>query len=141
MKRARWRTVVSPLSLPISWMRISSRPGRVFGPSAVRRNVTDSSVPSNTGWRILAPAVTNSAAAMSATIRSSPSASSSTRCTRSKLRFQFGSHCAVTVAMAARITPISAVASSASTSVKPAMRLRRFARVFIGLAPGADGRC
>ena len=30
-------------------MRTSSRPGRVFGPSAVRRNVTDSSVPSNTG--------------------------------------------------------------------------------------------
>ena len=76
-----------------------------------------------------APAVTNSAAARSATMRSSPIASSSARCTRSKPRFQFGSHCAVTVAIAARIAPISAVASSASISVKPAMRLRRCVRL------------
>ena len=74
---------------------------------------------------MLAPAVTNSAAARSATMRSSPTASVSVRCTRSKPRFQFGSHCAVTVAIAARIAPIRAVASSASTSVKPAMRAAR----------------
>jgi hypothetical protein len=119
-------------------MRTSSRPGRVFGPTALRRNVTDSSVPSNTGVRIVALAEMNSAAATSATMRSSPAASVSARCTRAKPRFQFGSHCAVMVVSAARITPISAVASSASTSVKPAMLARRGV---IASASGAAARC
>ena len=50
---------------------------------------------------------------------------------------QFGSHCAVTVAIAARIAPISAVATIASTSVNPAMRLQR--RVMGPLPAQADG--
>ena len=49
-----------------------------------------------------------------------------------KPRFQFGSHCAVTVAIAAKIIAISAVANKASISVKPAVpflsRERRISR-------------
>ena len=84
------------------------------------------------------PAVTNSAAARSATMRSSPTASCSARCTRAKPRFQFGSHCAVTVAIAARIAPISAVASSASTSVKPAMLRTRASPALASALPPAQ---
>ena len=69
-----------------------------------------------------------------------PGGRCSVRCTRAKPRFQFGSHCAVTVAIAARITPIRAVASSASTSVKPAMRAARL-HGLIRSASGAGARC
>ena len=92
----------------------------MLGPTAVRTKVTASSEPSNSGT-LASPLTGNiSATDRSATTRSRPSASRSARCTRTMPRFQFGSHCAVTVASAARITVINSVATSTSISVKPA---------------------
>jgi len=49
---------------------------------------------------------------------------SSLRWARTKPRFQFGSHCAVTLARAVMMIPIRTVAARASMRVNPATALR-----------------
>ena len=84
-------------------------------------------------WRVVAGR-DDLGRAMSPTKRSSPTARASSRCNCTMPRSQLGSHCAVTVASAAMITPINNTASSASTSVNPAL-LDRAAGGFIGRLP------
>ena len=122
------RSVVSP-------RRTTSSPGPAFGPSAVRTNITDSSDPSNSGRRELRLAETYSAAARSAAIRCNAMPIASPRWMRPRPRFQFGSHCAVTLASAESTSPISANAMMASISVNP-----RFAGAPVGRSQRSFGQ-
>ena len=122
----------------VSPTRTTSNPGPVFGPNAVRTNVTDSSEPSNNGWRSRRLAGTYSAAARSAPIRCNAMPISSLRWMRSKPRFQFGSHCAVRLASAESTSPINANDTRVSISVKPPSPARGFAgKPLISAAPAS----
>src|SRR5262245_58598408 len=116
------RTRAGPRSVPVSARRTTSSAPRALGPMAVRTSMTESSAPSNSGIASPRPGVTKAAEERSATTRWSPSASCSLAWARAKPRFQLGSHCAVIVASAARIAPMSAVAMRTSISVNPAIR-------------------
>src|SRR5262249_55018890 len=119
----------------------TSRPGPVLGPTAVRTSVTEVAEPSNIGILVPRFAVMNSAADRSAARRFNATVNNSPRWTRRNPRFQLGSHWAVMAPMAAKITPIRVVATSASRRVNPATLERRCRyKRFIGLADVAGER-
>jgi hypothetical protein len=116
-------------------------PRPAFGPTDVRTNITDNSVPSNSGWRLSRLAGTNSAAARSAPIRSSAIPINSLRWMRSRPLFQLGSHCAVMLASADSSSPIKANATMVSINVNPRSDIRRvFMAGIIPLASASGAR-
>src|SRR5260370_21187204 len=103
--------------------------------------MTADSAPWNIGRLVALPAMI-SAAATSATSRSSPTANRSTLWMRVKPRSQLRSHCDVIWASAPMMIAINNVTSSASISVKPARCDRETIRlIFCSLAHDASEQC